>query len=282
MSSRALISAAVLLLIGALAPERLLAQENLDAGKSPSQLFAGTCNACHRSPRGLLKTVSPSSLPSFLRQHYTTSPNMAGVLSSYLISNGATDTRSGEAAKGAKGSKEGAKQEARQRPETDTAAPATPDRGADAHKGTAKQRLSKRGKPEEPASTSTEPAKGESASREDASRSEAPKPAEEAQPQSAKIDQPAETSAIQPDPVPAVTPAAPAAEPAKPQAPPPPPATQAGVPSPGEASVSPAGTEMAVPLPPSAVSPQPAPATVAAPSQPPVPPAGPPAPPISQ
>jgi len=80
MSSRALSLATVLLLVGWFAPA--LAQENLDAGKTPSQLFAGTCNACHKSPRGLLKTVSPSSLPGFLRQHYTTSPNMAGVLAS--------------------------------------------------------------------------------------------------------------------------------------------------------------------------------------------------------
>ena len=69
------------------------AGENLEAGKSPSQIFAGTCNACHKSPRGLLKTVPASSLPGFLRQHYTTSSDMASVLSSFLVSNGATDTR---------------------------------------------------------------------------------------------------------------------------------------------------------------------------------------------
>ncbi|MBX9648732.1 MAG: hypothetical protein K2X57_16945, partial [Xanthobacteraceae bacterium] len=66
---------------------------NLEAGKSPSQIFAGTCNACHKSPRGLLKSVPASSLPGFLRQHYTTSSDMASVLASYLVSNGATDTR---------------------------------------------------------------------------------------------------------------------------------------------------------------------------------------------
>jgi len=111
MTSRALILAAVLLLVGSFTAGRALAQENLDAGKSASQLFAGTCTACHKSPRGLLKTVSPSSLPGFLRQHYTTSPNMAGALASYLVSNGATDTRAGgDAPKGAKEAKEGAKQ----------------------------------------------------------------------------------------------------------------------------------------------------------------------------
>ena len=110
MSSRALTLATVMLLIGCLAAEQAQAQAtNLEAGKSPSQIFAGTCNACHKSPRGLLKTVPAGSLPSFLRQHYTTSPDMAGVLASYLVSNGATDTRyAGGQPKGAKeGTKEG-------------------------------------------------------------------------------------------------------------------------------------------------------------------------------
>ena len=113
--SRALSLAAVALLIGCCAMGRAEAQENLDAGKSPSQIFSGTCTACHKSARGLLKTVAPGSLQGFLRQHYTTSPEMAGVLSSYLISNGATDTRYGDKQKGARDGKEGkdAKSEAK-------------------------------------------------------------------------------------------------------------------------------------------------------------------------
>src|ERR1700712_4038498 len=94
MLSRALSLAAVTLLIGCFASAPAWAQAtNLEAGKSPSQIFAGTCNACHKSPRGLLKSVPASSLPGFLRQHYTTSSDMASVLASYLVSNGATDTR---------------------------------------------------------------------------------------------------------------------------------------------------------------------------------------------
>ena len=92
MLSRALSLATVTLLIGCLAAIPAQAQ-NLEAGKSPSQIFAGTCNACHKSPRGLLKTVPAGSLPSFLRQHYTTSSEMASLLSAFLVSNGATDTR---------------------------------------------------------------------------------------------------------------------------------------------------------------------------------------------
>jgi hypothetical protein len=94
MSSRALILAAVLLVIRCFAADSASAQPtNLEAGKSPSQIFAGACSVCHKSPRGLLKTVGASSLPGFLRQHYTTSTDMASLLASYLVSNGATDTR---------------------------------------------------------------------------------------------------------------------------------------------------------------------------------------------
>ncbi len=93
MLSRALSLATVTLLIGCFTAGVARAGENLDAGKSPSQIFSNTCSACHKSPRGLLKSVSASSLPGFLRQHYTTGTDMASVLSSYLISNGAADPR---------------------------------------------------------------------------------------------------------------------------------------------------------------------------------------------
>jgi hypothetical protein len=94
MLSRALSLATVTLLIGCFAakPSQVQAQ-NLEAGKSPSQIFAGACTACHKSPRGLLKTVPAGSLQGFLREHYTTSTEMASLLSTFLISNGAADTR---------------------------------------------------------------------------------------------------------------------------------------------------------------------------------------------
>jgi hypothetical protein len=346
MTSRALILAAVLLfLVGSLTTGQALAQENLDAGKSASQLFAGTCTACHKSPRGLLKTVSPSSLPGFLRQHYTTSPNMAGALASYLVSNGATDTRAGgDAPKGAKaakeakeGAKEGAREAAREvrqearpaeqldrwghrvhpggapqeaaapaeepKPEAESAAPVE-----HAGKMSPKQKLSKRGKPgealprEEPTAAveprneprnepksepRNEPKGGETATREESKPEEGKpveaKPAEEGRSQSAKIEQPAETPAVRPDPVPQVTPAPPAAVNTPAAAAPSPPAAASAQPAPAQAAASPAPvTEMAVPLPAAAVPP-PAPAvTASAPPQPPVAPAGPPVPPISQ
>ena len=92
MLSRALSLATVTLLIGCLAAIPVRAQ-NLDAGKSPAQIFSGTCSACHKGARGLLKTVPAGSLQGFLRQHYTTSSEMASQLSAFLIANGATDTR---------------------------------------------------------------------------------------------------------------------------------------------------------------------------------------------
>jgi hypothetical protein len=320
MSSRALSLATVLLLIGLLAAGRAQAQENLDAGKTPSQIFAGTCNACHKSPRGLLKTVSPSSLPSFLRQHYTTSPNMAGVLSSYLVSNGATDTRLPSAKEAKPAAKQEAKQEPRPNgppeqldrwgrrlhpnappPPQEAAAPAAPaaepkpeaepaqavtDRGPDGRKNAAKQKLTKRGKPgeelpkEEPAASEApkEAPKSESAAREEgrpeANRPETVKPADDGRSQSAKTEQPADTSAVRPDPVPPVTPAP--STTATATAPP--------APAPAQAAVALPPTEMAVPLPATAAPPPQAPAVTASTAPPlsPVAPAGPPAPPISQ
>jgi hypothetical protein len=82
----------VMFLIGCLAAASAQA-ENLDAGKSASQIFAGTCSECHKSSRGLLRKVPAGSLPGFLRQHYTTGGQMAAVLSAYLIANGAADRR---------------------------------------------------------------------------------------------------------------------------------------------------------------------------------------------
>ncbi len=188
MLGRALSLAAVTLLIGCFAAPSAWAQaQNLEAGKSPSQLFAGTCNACHKGPRGLLRTVSAGSLPGFLRQHYTTSSDMASQLSAFLISNGASDNRN-QAKQGAD-TKPGTDQVDRQgrrlgspspreavKPDADVPAPQgrnakrmarpgeTPDaarphpdgqapapavieRGPDGRKLTARQRPDKRGRP---------------------------------------------------------------------------------------------------------------------------------------
>jgi hypothetical protein len=59
------------------------AQSNLDAGKSPAQIFSDTCNACHRSPREIKRTS-----PAFLREHYTTGLREAAAMAAYLASVG--------------------------------------------------------------------------------------------------------------------------------------------------------------------------------------------------
>jgi hypothetical protein len=299
MLSRALSLAAVTLLIGCLTAVAVRAVENLEAGKSPAQIFAGTCNACHKSPRGLLRSVPPSSLPGFLRQHYTTSSDMASVLASYLVANGATDTRSQgkEAKQGKDGAKEGAKegrqearapaeQGARQQPRLPRAGETPdlmrPELPAQATIDKGKKDKGKKGRPEEPAriEPAAEPPK------ETAKGDDSAKPAAEPKTESAKVEPSKESTsepvATRPDPVPAVTPAPSTTAAA--------PATSSPVPaatsSSGESSSTPVQTldtpsalagEQSKPV----IEPKP-PAVAAAPAPPPVPPAGPPAVPISQ
>jgi hypothetical protein len=340
MLSRALSLATVALLIGFF-PAKPAQAQNLEAGKSPSQIFAGTCTACHKSPRGLLRTVSPGSLPSFLREHYTTSSEMASLLSGFLVSNGATDTRLAQPKPGKDGKSEprpagppdqldrfGRRlrppapiQEAvspdagpreAPRPDADGITPrgrkrlARPgeapgadgvanDRGPDGRKLSAKQRLSKRGRPSpeeppkadaaktEPAKTDAaktdapkdEPAKGEVAkddvpkgepAKDEASKPEGAKPPGEGRSESAGIEPPkqtggGETPVLRADPVPPVTPAPPAS-----------PAVSAAA----------SGGASEPPVTPPAPPPEPPAMTASVPPPPPIAPAGPPAPPISQ
>ena len=146
------------------------AQENLDAGKSPAQIFNGTCVVCHKSPRGLAKNTSASSLPGFLRQHYTTSPEMAGVLANYLITNGAADARSmGHSGKDGKDGKE-TRTERRARSAVsaepseakpdDAGGPAEPRRRSGHHKRSERSAPAE-GKPEAVPEAGTAPADGD-------------------------------------------------------------------------------------------------------------------------
>jgi len=64
------------------------AQESLDRGKSPAQLFASDCSACHKSPQGLARAGGLLGLDSFLRTHYTASRETAGAIANYLRSVG--------------------------------------------------------------------------------------------------------------------------------------------------------------------------------------------------
>lgn len=60
------------------------AQDNLDRGKSPAQLFASDCTICHKSPAGLSKGGGLFGLSGFLREHYTTSRELASALAAYI------------------------------------------------------------------------------------------------------------------------------------------------------------------------------------------------------
>jgi hypothetical protein len=75
-----LLVSAVLALSGA----PLAAQENVEAGKTPAQLYASDCAICHKSPQGLSKAGGLFGLQSFLREHYTASRETATVIANYL------------------------------------------------------------------------------------------------------------------------------------------------------------------------------------------------------
>ena len=53
-------------------------QGNIDAGKTPAQMFSDTCSTCHRRPQELRRGASAG----FLRQHYMTGSQEAAAMSS--------------------------------------------------------------------------------------------------------------------------------------------------------------------------------------------------------
>src|ERR1700704_3079688 len=60
-------------------PAPALAQGNIDAGKTPAQIFSDTCTACHRNARELKRTTE-----GFLRAHYVPSREEAAAMAGYL------------------------------------------------------------------------------------------------------------------------------------------------------------------------------------------------------
>jgi len=63
----------------------LRAQTQLADPKDAPKIFASTCSACHKSPQGLAKS---GQVAGFLRQHYTTGPEMSAAMAAYLVSAG--------------------------------------------------------------------------------------------------------------------------------------------------------------------------------------------------
>ncbi|HEY4143077.1 MAG TPA: hypothetical protein VGM57_16785 [Pseudolabrys sp.] len=75
------------------------AQENLDMGKTPAQLYASDCAICHKAPGTLSKAGGILGMESFLRQHYTASKESAAAIANYL--KGFGDAPAGPAKKAA-------------------------------------------------------------------------------------------------------------------------------------------------------------------------------------
>jgi hypothetical protein len=81
MGRRVILGAAALaLFIGGQAA----AQEDLDSGKTPAQLYASNCAICHKTPHGLSKAGGAFGLQSFLREHYTASRQAAAAIAAYV------------------------------------------------------------------------------------------------------------------------------------------------------------------------------------------------------
>ena len=60
--------------------------QNLDEGKSATQLYAASCVTCRSNAAGLAQGRMQPTLFLFLKDHYTTGSSEAWALSSYLAS----------------------------------------------------------------------------------------------------------------------------------------------------------------------------------------------------
>jgi hypothetical protein len=90
-----------------------LPQGNIDAGKSPAQMFADTCSNCHRRPSELKRGASAS----FLRQHYTPGSQEAAAMASYLAGVPADPRAGKEKAKAPQEKDKAKQQQAQERPQ---------------------------------------------------------------------------------------------------------------------------------------------------------------------
>jgi len=73
-------------LAGGLGVAGLRAQTVLGDPRDAAKTFASNCSACHKSPQGLAKS---GQVAGFLRQHYTTGPEMSAAMAAYLVAAGA-------------------------------------------------------------------------------------------------------------------------------------------------------------------------------------------------
>jgi outer membrane biosynthesis protein TonB len=77
--------------LAGLMPGIARAQVNIDAGKSAAEIYASDCATCHKTPRGLAAGKNSLMLSSFLREHYTASPDQASALAAYVLGAGGAE-----------------------------------------------------------------------------------------------------------------------------------------------------------------------------------------------
>ncbi len=128
----------------------LHAQTALMDPKDSKTIFATTCTACHKSPQGLAKS---GQVAGFLRQHYTTGPEMSAAMAAYLVAAGSGPAPKQKAEK--KDAAEASKAKSKKQEQAELSQPGadTKDRNA-----RGKQRETKQGETPSPARPSPMPA----------------------------------------------------------------------------------------------------------------------------
>ncbi len=221
--------AATLGLAIVLTPAMACAQVNIDQDKSPAQIYAGDCAACHKSVRGLANGRSAGALASFLSEHYTASAKEAAAVAAYVLASGGAVGRAGPArgqpdGEGASATGEPPKSHEARRPERTEEKPANakPDIAGGGRKPEVERRAAAepgrpgpaRGALPDRRGTAATRARGRARPVEEAKPVEEGKPVEEAKPVESAAPVPASPA---PEAKTAVVAAPPAAETPKPE-----------------------------------------------------------------
>lgn len=115
--------AAVIGLVAGLGPAMAHAQTNIDQGKTPAQIFANDCAACHKPTRALANGKNRFALTEFLREHYTTSREQAAGLAAYVLGAGFGAKPANEPPKSTKAEEETPAAAKQQKPTEEAAKP---------------------------------------------------------------------------------------------------------------------------------------------------------------
>lgn len=201
---------------------------DLNEGKTAPQMFASDCAVCHQKPNGLARGRNTGQLANFLRQHYTTGTQQAGMIAAYLTSDGLDRGAPAPAAARDASERPGARERGPvDRPPAAIGRRQSPDAGdPDADAAPNEGRRKPAAEANRPADRDTPGSRRHSRERDEGRKSSERKPATARTPKSApeikQIEEPAPAAASE---TPAAAPAAPSVE-EKPAAPPPPPAPE--------------------------------------------------------